>query len=107
MSGLDYYLGLHASASFTQSQQKGLEMLPATQQQIGGVTLASGLSDVEPAHVLDATMLRAAIYSKVQVDTLLESYIKTNTTLFAIRIMTTEEYDALAQIDAHTLYLVY
>lgn len=107
MSGLDYYLGLHASASFTQSQQQGLEMLPATQGQIGGVTLASGLSDDEPAHVLDATMLRAAIYSKIQVDSLLESYIKTNTTLFSIRIMTTEEYDALAQIDAHTLYLVY
>lgn len=107
MSGLDYYLGLHASASFRQSQQEGLEILPATQGQIGGVTLASGLSDQEPAHVLDATMLRAAIYSKIQVDSLLASYIKTNSTLFSIRIMTSEEYDALAQIDAHTLYLVY
>ncbi len=107
MPGNDYFMGLHTSPSFQQSEDKGLELKDATEEQIGGVTLATGFDDPEPAHVLDAAGLRLACYSKIQTEKRLENYIETNTTLMKIKIMTAEEYDALAQIDAHTLYLVY
>ncbi len=114
LSGLGdfaYTLGLHTSRSFRQSLKNGLEIVDATNALIGGVTLTDDINDDKPAHVLGAPALKALLdlvyYTRTQVDKKLEGYIEVNDTLFKIKIMKQEDYDKLAQIDAHTLYLTY
>lgn len=102
-----YYMGLHTSGSFTQSQENGLEMQPATQRMIGGVTLTRNALDDTEAHVLDASAVHANYATRPELDSMLAHYILTNSTLMAIKVMTQEEYDKLSSVNAHTLYLVY
>lgn len=102
-----YYLGLHTSASFKQSEASGLELCPATTNTIGGVTLSNNAYDETPAHVLDAAATRRHYAPRTELASMLAEYIKTNTTLMEIKVLTQEEYDKLTSVKAHTLYLVY
>ena len=102
-----YYLGLHTSPSFRQSEASGLELLHATSSRVGGVTLTSNAYDESSAHVLDASALRRNYAPRPELADMLATYIKTNTTLMSIKVMTQEDYDKLTTIEAHTLYLVY
>lgn len=102
-----YYLGLHTSESFTQSEARGLELRPATQARIGGVTLTGNPYEESSAHVLDAAATLRNYAPRPELADMLEAYIKTNTTLMEIKVMTQEQYDKLESVKAHTLYLVY
>lgn len=102
-----YYLGLHTSPSFRQSEASGLELLHATSSRIGGVTLTSNAYDENSARVLDASALRRNYAPRPELADMLAAYIKTNTTLLSIKVLTQEDYDKLTTIEAHTLYLVY
>ena len=102
-----YYLGLHTSPSFRQSEASGLELLHATSSRIGGVTLTSNAYDENSARVLDASALRRNYAPRPELADMLTAYIKTNTTLLSIKVLTQEDYDKLTTIEAHTLYLVY
>lgn len=102
-----YYLGLHTSESFTQSEARGLELRPATQARIGGVTLTGNPYEESSAHVLDAAATLRNYAPRPELADMLEAYIKTNTTLMEIKVLTQEEYDKLTSVKAHTLYLVY
>jgi hypothetical protein len=102
-----YYLGLHTSESFTQSEARGLDLRPATQARIGGVTLTGNPYEESSAHVLDAAATLRNYAPRPELADMLEAYIKTNTTLMEIKVMTQEQYDKLESVKAHTLYLVY
>ena len=107
MNDRDYYLGLHVSEQFEQSESNGLELRSATTERCGGVTLTVNPNDETEAHVLDAATVRQYYFPRADVTSTLENYIKTNETLLGIKVMTQEDYDKLDVIDAHTLYLVY
>lgn len=92
---------------FGQTADKGLVLKEATVNRLAGVTLTNNPLDERAAHVLDAATLHQFYHTRSEIDTLLKGYIRTNTTLFAIKVMTQEDYDALEVIEAHTLYLVY
>lgn len=102
-----YYLGLHTSESFTQSEARGLELCPATQERIGGVTLTGNPYEESSAYVMDAAATRRNYVPRPELADMLAAYIKTNTTLMEIKVLTQEEYDKLTSVKAHTLYLVY
>ncbi len=111
MQGSDFYMGLHTSNSFKQSEEKGLELELATGSQPGGVLLTNDIDETEPARVLDAGALKALLSmsyaTKRYVLDAFNQCIQTNATLMSIKVLTQAQYDALTQIDAHTLYLVY
>ena len=107
MNDRDYYLGLHVSSQFTQSEEAGLVLRGATTTRLGGVFLTVNPNDTEEGHVLDASALRQYYARKADVTNTLQNYIRTNETLMGIKVMTQEEYDKMDVIDAHTLYLVY
>jgi len=92
---------------FGQTADKGLVLKEATVNRLAGVTLTNNPLDERAAHVLDAATLHQFYHTRSEIDTLLQGYIRTNTTLFAIKVMPQEDYDALEVIEAHTLYLVY
>lgn len=107
LDNTSYYMGLHTSASFTQSEERGLEILPASTGRIGGVTLTTNVYESNSAYVLDAAATLRNYAPRPELADMLESYIKTNTTLMEIKVMTQEQYDKLESVKAHTLYLVY
>lgn len=92
---------------FDQTPDDGLVLKKATRDTVAGVQLTNNPLDEEAAHVLDAGTLHQFYHTRSEIETLLQGYIRTNTTLFAIKVMTQEAYDALEVIEAHTLYLVY
>lgn len=92
---------------FDQTAEKGLVLKPAAVNRLAGVTLTNNPLDERAAHVLDAATLHQFYHTRSEIETLLQGYIRTNTTLFDIKVMTQEAYDALEVIEAHTLYLVY
>ena len=92
---------------FGQTADKGLVLKEATVNRLAGVTLTKNPLDERSAHVMDAATLHQFYHTRSEIETLLQGYIRTNTTLFAIKVMTQEAYDALEVIEAHTLYLVY
>jgi len=92
---------------FGQTADKGLVLKEATVNRLAGVTLTNNPLDERAAHVMDAATLHQFYHTRSEIDTLLKGYIRTNSTLFAIKVMTQEAYDALEVIEAHTLYLVY
>lgn len=92
---------------FGQTADKGLVLKEATVNRLAGVTLTNNPLDERAAHVLDAATLHQFYHTRSEIDTLLQGYIRTNSTLFAIKVMPQEDYDALEVIEAHTLYLVY
>ena len=102
-----HYDGLLTSAQFTQSKERGLELNAATEEMVGGVLLTNNPLDEQPAHVLDAAALHRSYVTRSDLEEILKNYILTNVTMFGIRVMTQEEYDAMEVIQAHTLYLVY
>lgn len=55
-----FYSGLVTSSQFTQSQERGLELLSATESLLGGVYLASSLTDSRPNSVVNIKWLDAA-----------------------------------------------
>ena len=107
MNDRDYYLGLHVSSQFSQSEEAGLVLREASTERCGGVTLTVNPNETAEAHVLDASALRQYYARKADVTNTLQNYIRTNETLMGIKVMTQEEYDKMDVIDAHTLYLVY
>lgn len=92
---------------FDQTPDDGLVLKKATRNTVAGVRLTNNPLDEEAAHVLDAATLHQFYHTRSEIETLLQGYIRTNTTLFDIKVMTQEAYDALEVIEAHTLYLVY
>lgn len=92
---------------FGQTADKGLVLKEATVNRLAGVTLTNNPLDERAAHVLDAATLHQFYHTRSEIDTLLRGYIRTNSTLLAIKVMPQEDYDALEVIEAHTLYLVY
>ena len=92
---------------FDQTPDDGLVLKKATRDTVAGVRLTNNPLDEEAAHVLDAATLHQFYHTRSEIETLLQGYIRTNTTLFDIKVMTQEAYDALEVIEAHTLYLVY
>ena len=92
---------------FDQTADKGLVLKAATVNRLAGVTLTNNPLDERAAHVLDAATLHQFYHTRSEIDTLLQGYIRTNSTLLAIKVMPQEDYDALEVIEAHTLYLVY
>lgn len=92
---------------FGQTTDKGLVLKEATVNRLAGVTLTNNPLDERAAHVLDAATLHQFYNTRSEIDTRLQSYIRTNSTLLAIKVMPQEDYDALEVIEAHTLYLVY
>lgn len=107
MNDRDYYLGLHVSSQFSQSEEAGLVLRGATTTRMGGVFLTDNPNDMEEGHVLDAATLKQYYNTRAETKTTLENYIRTNETLMGIKVMTQEAYDKMDVIDAHTLYLVY
>ncbi|MBR5889493.1 MAG: hypothetical protein IKY92_05560 [Akkermansia sp.] len=92
---------------FDQTPDDGLVLKKATRDTVAGVRLTNNPLDEVEAHVLDAATLHQFYHTRGEIETLLRGYIRTNTTLFDIKVMTQEAYDALEVIEAHTLYLVY
>lgn len=107
MNDRDYYLGLHVSSQFSQSEEAGLVLRGATTTRMGGVFLTDNPLDAEAAHVLDAAALNRHYPTRADQARELEKYILTNSTLMGIKVMSQADYDALEVIEAHTLYLVY
>lgn len=107
LNGRDYYLGLHTSEQFTQSEENGLELRSATTERCGGVTLTVDPNDETEGHVLDAATLRQFYATRTDMSGSMDNYIKANETLVSIMVLTQEEFNKLDTIDAHTLYMVY
>ena len=72
-----FYSGLLTSSQFSQSQNNGLELLPATTSMIAGVKLARSMQDDEDAAVLTAPIVRTWVMgyapSKSEVYTISQS----------------------------------
>lgn len=78
----DFYLGLHTSLQFEQSEETGLVLLPATTGRIAGVYLALSMDDTRPEAVPNANTTKtwsllnhytkAETYSKTEIDAALE-----------------------------------
>lgn len=102
----DYYLALHTSGQFSQSETQGLVLLPATQGRVGGVTVNGEGHEVYTKPMVDAkeSALNSAI---AQVRNIAEHNVKANATLMSIQVLTESAYDALTSLSSNTLYVVY
>lgn len=107
MNDQDYYTGLHVSISFGQDEANGLYLREATTTHIGGVTLTTNPLEARPAYVLDTVAQHTAYMLRTEIEEALKAYIKTNSTMFSIEVLTQEQWDKLLRPNEHTLYIVY
>lgn len=105
-----YCMGLHISRAFTQSEEVGLDLAPATTTHRGGVQFTTDPHDAREGMVLTTAALLERFLSREELERalleVLSGYIRTNGTLNAIQVLTREQYDALEHIEARTLYIV-
>lgn len=101
-----YCMGLHVSAAFTQSEEVGLDLAPATTEHLGGVAFTEDPHDEREGRVLTLRAMLERFLSREVLEQALSAYIRTNDTLTSVMVMTREEYDRLEHIEAKTLYIV-
>lgn len=117
-----FYLGLHASSSFTQDNVNGLQLNEATASVKGGVYIGSGIDDTRANTVLTPSQIKQSIidaldgycqkgdvYSKEDVDNAINSAydgIKDEITQEIFIEVTEDEYAKITAPLPNVLYLI-
>lgn len=108
-----HYTGLVTTSQFAQSEDSGLELLPATTTRLAGVTIAAAPTDAGDSTVMRARdvearyALKQESYTRDKVDELLDECVRKTATWHGTEVMTEEEYNAMGnRVDPKVQYIL-